>query len=196
MGLINTPSNQLKEPGAVTQSVDVVIMDESVNKEITLMSENGLRAKALPNKRLSSKESQVTAGKGIGLSNQQIATVLHMAIDTVKTHLKNIYQKLEVNNGCAAVSMAIADGIIEVTRDATKPGTFRTWILCYALFVMSLIFPSAPSDGYINNAYEQTAAIDMNRRGSSKTSRRGGKAGRTSRTTRTKESLEAGSVNV
>ena len=196
MNAINTPSNQPNESGAVTQAVDVVIMDESVNKEITLMSVNGLTAKVLPNELLSIRESQVTAGKGIGLSNQQIASVLHMAFDTVKTHLKNVYQKLEVNNACAAVSMAIADGIIEVSKEAKNPGTFRTWILCYALFVMSLIFPAASPDGYINDSYEQTAAIDTNRRGGSKTSNRGAKAARASRTSRTKESFNGGGVNV
>ncbi|MBL4863248.1 MAG: response regulator transcription factor [Crocinitomicaceae bacterium] len=154
-------------------------MDESVNKEITLTGENGLTAKVLPNERLSNKESQVTAGKGIGLSNQQIANVLHMAIDTVKTHLKNIYQKLEVNNGCAAVSMAITDGIIEVTRDAAKESPFKNGLLCLALFFLFLICPFTPSKGATPMQGEQIAGVVINRssgrgrnRSSSKTGRK------------------------
>ena len=40
------------------------------------------------------------------LSNQEIADKLFISLNTVKTHLKNIYLKLEVDNRAKAVAKA------------------------------------------------------------------------------------------
>lgn len=47
---------------------------------------------------LTSREEQVLHGIEEGLSNQAIAERLGLSMETIKTHVKKIYQKLEVNN--------------------------------------------------------------------------------------------------
>ena len=48
--------------------------------------------------RISEKEFEVIALVQKGLSNQEIAEILYISIHTVKKHLQNIYQKLNVPN--------------------------------------------------------------------------------------------------
>ena len=44
-----------------------------------------------------------------GCSNKQIAERLFISTETVKTHLKNIYKKLEVNNRISALIKSASD---------------------------------------------------------------------------------------
>ncbi len=48
-----------------------------------------------------------------GLSNKAIAERLHIAFDTVKTHLQNIYAKLGTKSRLAAVRKARALGVLD-----------------------------------------------------------------------------------
>jgi DNA-binding CsgD family transcriptional regulator len=47
---------------------------------------------------LSDREVEVTELLAKGMSNQTISEVLHISINTVKTHIKNIYGKLGISN--------------------------------------------------------------------------------------------------
>lgn len=47
-----------------------------------------------------------------GKSYKMIAAELSVAVDTIKSHIKNIYAKLHVHSGTEAVSLAIRDKII------------------------------------------------------------------------------------
>jgi DNA-binding NarL/FixJ family response regulator len=47
-----------------------------------------------------------------GKSYKMIAAASNIAIDTVKSHIRNIYAKLHVNSGTEAVSKAIKDRIV------------------------------------------------------------------------------------
>jgi DNA-binding CsgD family transcriptional regulator len=47
---------------------------------------------------ISERESEIIELLIEGLSNQQIAKELYISLNTVKTHIKNIYAKVEVNN--------------------------------------------------------------------------------------------------
>ena len=55
---------------------------------------------------LSERELEVLELVASGLSNKEIAGKLFVSVNTVKTHLKNVYEKLEVNRRTQAVEKA------------------------------------------------------------------------------------------
>lgn len=55
---------------------------------------------------LTAKERKVLQGLTEGLSNQQLADQYYLSVNTIKTHLKNIYRKLSVSNRAEAVAKA------------------------------------------------------------------------------------------
>lgn len=61
---------------------------------------------------LSEKEKAVLKSLVDGNSYKMVAAALHISIDTVRTHIRNIYEKLQVNSKSAAVAKALKDGII------------------------------------------------------------------------------------
>ncbi|MGB0383895.1 MAG: response regulator [Ardenticatenaceae bacterium] len=63
---------------------------------------------------LSERELQVLRLMACGKGNKQIGNELHLATQTVKNHVCNIYNKLGVNSRVAAAIRAISLGIIEL----------------------------------------------------------------------------------
>lgn len=61
---------------------------------------------------LTDREMEVLRCVARGESNQEIADNLHITVNTVKTHLKNILAKLQVENRTQAATYAIRTGII------------------------------------------------------------------------------------
>ena len=61
---------------------------------------------------LTNQEKKVLQQLVDGKSYKLIATELFVAIDTVKTHIRNIYAKLHVHSGTEAVTKAIRDKIV------------------------------------------------------------------------------------
>ena len=47
-----------------------------------------------------------------GYGTKQIASELFLSYETIKSHLKNIYQKLHVNCGREAIVKALQEGIV------------------------------------------------------------------------------------
>lgn len=62
--------------------------------------------KAIEYLRLSRRELEVLSLVAAGLSNKEIAGKLFVSVNTVKTHLKKVYEKLEVNRRTQAVEKA------------------------------------------------------------------------------------------
>ncbi|KLO33584.1 response regulator transcription factor [Mycobacterium haemophilum] len=62
---------------------------------------------------LSERETQVVAMMADGLSVPEIATRLHLAPSTVKTHVQNLYEKLGVSDRGAAVAEAMRRRLVE-----------------------------------------------------------------------------------
>lgn len=61
---------------------------------------------------LTEREADVLRLIGRGLTNREVASVLHIAESTVKNHMNNLMAKLDVSDRTEAVSYAIARGII------------------------------------------------------------------------------------
>lgn len=56
---------------------------------------------------LSAREMEIVGHISHGLSNKEIARALRLAPETVKWHLKNIYEKLDVGSRIEAVQSAL-----------------------------------------------------------------------------------------
>lgn len=61
---------------------------------------------------LTTRESQILFSLDEGLSNKQISERLAMAEPTIKTHLRSLFDKLEVKNRTACVNAARRAGLI------------------------------------------------------------------------------------
>lgn len=61
---------------------------------------------------LTDREREVLALTADGLSGPEIAARLHLSPTTVKTHLQNVYRKLEVSDRAAAVAEALRRGLL------------------------------------------------------------------------------------
>lgn len=60
------------------------------------------------------REREILQLMAKGLSNREIARALHISENTVKTHVSNVYQKLDVNDRTGAVTTALRLGIIRL----------------------------------------------------------------------------------
>lgn len=61
---------------------------------------------------LSPRESEVVYWSALGKSNDEIALILDISAETVKTHLKNSFTKLHVCNRAALVTESFRVGIL------------------------------------------------------------------------------------
>jgi LuxR family maltose regulon positive regulatory protein len=61
---------------------------------------------------LTAREQEVLQLMASGLSNPEIAQSLYIAVSTVKTHIKNIFGKLQVENRFKAIEKARALNLI------------------------------------------------------------------------------------
>jgi DNA-binding NarL/FixJ family response regulator len=71
-------------------------------------------AEYVPRIQLSDRELEVLELVAKGLSNKEIARVIRRAEETVKVHLKNIFEKLGVEDRTEAVTTALQRGIIHL----------------------------------------------------------------------------------
>ncbi len=70
-----------------------------------------------PHEPLTDRELELLALVGQGLSNRAIAQQLSISTNTVKYHMKNIFQKLEAQNRTEAVANAIHAGLLPDPHD-------------------------------------------------------------------------------
>jgi DNA-binding NarL/FixJ family response regulator len=61
---------------------------------------------------LSEREKQVLQLLVNGYSYKMIAAEMYIAIDTVRSHIKKIYEKLQVNSKSEAVAKAFKDNLL------------------------------------------------------------------------------------
>ena len=58
-----------------------------------------------PLSRLTRRELEVLSALAAGQTNKEIANELHLSPNTVKFHLKNLFQKLDVHNRSQAIAL-------------------------------------------------------------------------------------------
>jgi two-component system nitrate/nitrite response regulator NarL len=66
-----------------------------------------------PRPRLSPREREILTLAAEGRSGPEIARILFLSPSTVKTHLANIYDKLDVSDRAAAVAKALREGVLQ-----------------------------------------------------------------------------------
>jgi len=71
-------------------------------------------AEHLASEKLSERELQVLGQIAMGKRNKEIGAALGIAEDTVKMHVKNVLEKLEVNDRTEAVTVALRRGILHL----------------------------------------------------------------------------------
>src|SRR5262245_10311447 len=74
-----------------------------------------------PSLQLSERERQILEMVATGASNQQIARQLVISVNTVKVHLRNIFEKMGVQSRTEATMRAIQEGWVKVAEDGAKP---------------------------------------------------------------------------
>jgi DNA-binding NarL/FixJ family response regulator len=67
---------------------------------------------------LTAREREVLQLVTVGMTNKEIAANLHIAENTVKNHLRNILEKLHLQNRAQAAAYAIREGLV---RGGTSP---------------------------------------------------------------------------
>jgi DNA-binding CsgD family transcriptional regulator len=75
---------------------------------------------------LTDRELEVLELLAAGMSNEAIAASLFLSVNTVKTHLKNVYGKLQVSSRTQAIAQGQALGIIEGRSVAGTASGSRT----------------------------------------------------------------------
>jgi len=71
---------------------------------------------------LTPREREILTCLSQGLSSAQIAATLSISLQTVRTHIRNLLEKLEVHSRLEAVSFALRQGLIEppIQRSASR----------------------------------------------------------------------------
>jgi DNA-binding NarL/FixJ family response regulator len=89
-------------------------MTPGIARRVLELFRDNAPAPAIPAKdyKLTPQEKKILQLLVDGKSYKMIATELFVAVDTIKTHVSNIYAKLQVHSGTEAVSKAIRDRIV------------------------------------------------------------------------------------
>jgi DNA-binding CsgD family transcriptional regulator/N-acetylneuraminic acid mutarotase len=74
------------------------------------------------NTELTARETEILALIAEGKSNKEIAADLIISVNTVKVHVSNIFQKIEVSSRTEATLYAIENGIVSAPGQSLVPG--------------------------------------------------------------------------
>ena len=85
-------------------------LTNSLFTQIARNAAGGNKARIMESVRLTTRERQVIALLGEGLSNKEIATRLHIAVHTVKSHVHNVLEKLALRSRLEVAAFSHAVG--------------------------------------------------------------------------------------
>lgn len=71
------------------------------------------------------REEQVLHGIAIGASHREIAGALYISLPTVRSHVRTLYKKLDVNDSVAVVGRSRELGLLPPARDANIDSAHR-----------------------------------------------------------------------
>jgi two-component system NarL family response regulator len=83
--------------------------------EFATMSKQQDGRRPLPPPRLTDRETEVLRLVARGLNNRDIAKDLYISENTVKNHIRNILEKLQLHSRMEAVIYAVRENILEIT---------------------------------------------------------------------------------
>ena len=85
-------------------------MTESLFSQIALSTETRAREQVIEDVRMTRREREVIELIGEGLSNKEIAQRLNIAAHTVKSHVRNVMEKLALHTRLQIAAFARRDG--------------------------------------------------------------------------------------
>ncbi len=87
-------------------------MTSSVARQVLQLFAHQAPAKEQPTYQLSEREKEVLHWLVNGYSYKMVAAELFISLETVRSHIKKIYEKLQVNSKSEAVARAFKDNIV------------------------------------------------------------------------------------
>jgi DNA-binding NarL/FixJ family response regulator len=87
-------------------------MTSSIARQVLQMFSSSNADKINKNYNISERETETLKHLVNGFSYKTIAAEMNISIDTVRAHIKKIYEKLQVNSKGEAVSKAYKDNIL------------------------------------------------------------------------------------
>jgi len=130
--LVETILTDLPDTKVILLAQDTAIDGEGVVPRAMLpqlfrrLLDMGDRATDAPLNRLSPREREVLALLGRGWSNAQIGRELYISPHTVRTHVQNILQKLEMHSKLEAATFAMQHELATRRPSATEVGRQRS----------------------------------------------------------------------
>ena len=86
-------------------------LTNSLFAQIASNAAKGPKSRVLDAVRLTNRERQVVGLLGEGLSNKEIATRLHIAVHTVKSHVHNVLEKLALRSRLEVAAFSHSGGV-------------------------------------------------------------------------------------
>jgi len=83
--------------------------------EFATMSKRSVSPQAVPAPKLTNREMEVLRAVARGLNNREIAKELFISENTVKNHIRNILEKLQLHSRMEAVVYAVREKLLEIT---------------------------------------------------------------------------------
>ena len=83
--------------------------------EFAAMAKRGESPQAVPSPRLTAREMEVLRQVARGMNNRDIARELFISENTVKNHVRNILEKLQLHSRMEAVVYAVREKLLEIT---------------------------------------------------------------------------------
>ncbi len=102
--LKNTPLSEIKEALLQVNSGGSPMSPQIARKVIDYFNP---KTKPYPNTTLTGKEREIVAGLVDGLSYKMIADRMAISVETVRFHIKNIYQKLHVHSKVEVITKSL-----------------------------------------------------------------------------------------